>query len=56
MSIFNLRQCCKFTIPLASSIYSGIESIPFLCPNIWELVPFELIQKKLDASKFFMKN
>ena len=53
MSVLNLRQRSKFTVPLANSVYSGIESISFLGPNIWELVPSELIEKKLDAFKNF---
>ena len=56
MSIFNLRQCCKFTIPLASSIYSGIESIPYLGTSpIWtytkEIRCFQIFYEKLTALK-----
>ena len=52
MSNFNLHQRSKFTIPLANSVYSGAESNSFLGPNIWETVPSELIETKLD---FFYK-
>ena len=51
MSNFNLHQLSKFTIPLTNSVYSGAESISFLGPKIWEPVPSELIEKKLDAFK-----
>ena len=51
MSNFNLHQRSKFTVPLTNSVYSGAESISFLGPKIWEPVPSELIEKKLDAFK-----
>ena len=38
---YNLRSNNSFTSCQANSIYHGTESLSFLGPKIWELVPLE---------------
>ena len=49
---YNLRHITCFKIPLVNSVYNGTESIAFLGPKIWELIPEEVKQKEsLNAFK-----
>ena len=42
---------------LVNSVYNGTESIPFLDPKLWELVPEEVKQKEsLNLFKDEIKN
>ena len=43
---YNLRQRSQFHIPPVRTVFSGTESIKFLGPKIWELIPDEM--KKLE--------
>ena len=43
----NLRQRSQFHIPPVRTIVSGTESIKYLGPKIWELIPDEM--KKLES-------
>ena len=43
----NLRQRCQFHSPPVRTIFSGTESIKYLGPKIWELIPDEM--KKLEG-------
>ena len=53
---YNLRHNTCFKMPLVNSVYSGTESIAFLGPNIWELIPEEVKQKEsLNAFKDAIK-
>ena len=38
----NLRQRSQFRIPPVRTVFSGTESIKFLGPKIWELIPAEM--------------
>ena len=35
----NLRQISKFSKPLVKSVYHGSESVSFLGPKIWDMLP-----------------
>ena len=50
---YQLRKKTDFQIPLVHSVFSGIESIKFLGPKIWEILPQEM--KQLDSLKEFEK-
>ena len=39
---YNLRKLSQFYRPKVNSVYNGIESVSFLGPIIWDLVPNEL--------------
>ena len=39
---YNLRQRSQFHIPLARAAFSGTESIEYLGPKIWKLIPDEM--------------
>ena len=43
---FNLRKLSQFYRPKVNSVYNGTESVSFLGPIIWDLVPKELKDKK----------
>ena len=44
-----LKQRSKFHIPSVHSVFSGTESLKFLGPNIWTLVPNEIkVLESLD--------
>ena len=44
-------------MPLVNSVYNGTESIAFLDPKLWELVPEEVKQKEsLNVFKDEIKN
>ena len=44
---YNLRQRSQFHIPPVRTVFSGTESIKFLGPKIWELIPDEM--KRLEG-------
>ena len=39
---YNLRKLSQFYRPKVNSVYNGTESVSFLGPKIWDLVPNEL--------------
>ena len=44
---YNLRQRSQFHIPPVRTVFSGTESIKFLGPKIWELIPDEMKELKV---------
>ena len=38
-NIFNLRLVSEFSRPMVKSVYQGIESISYLRPKIWDILP-----------------
>ena len=64
MEIFNkrnpnyqLRHTSHFSIPPVGSVYNGTESLSFLGPKIWDVVPTELKKvESLNAFKYGIKN
>ena len=44
---YNLRQSSQFQIPPVRTVFSGTESIKYLGPKIWELIPDEM--KELES-------
>ena len=44
---YNLRQRSQFHIPPLQTVFSGTESIKYLGPKIWELIPDEM--KELES-------
>ena len=64
MDIFNkgnptyqLRHTSHFSIPLVRSAYNETESLSFLVPKIWDIVPTELKKvRSLSAFKSGIKN
>ena len=45
-SSYNLRQNSEFRTPLVNSVYNGTESISFLGPKIWDMVPQNIKEKE----------
>ena len=41
---YELRQRFQFQIPWVHSVFNGTESLKFLVPNIWALLPNEMKQ------------
>ena len=41
---YELRQTSQFQIPWVHSVFSGTESLKFLWPKVWALVPDEMKQ------------
>ena len=41
---YELRQRSQFQIPWVHSVFSGTESLKFLGPKVWALVPDEMKQ------------
>ena len=39
---YNLRHVSEFSRPLINSVYHGTESISFLGPKIWDILPEKL--------------
>ena len=39
---YNLRYVSKFSRPMVKSIYHGTESILYLWPKIWDMLPEKL--------------
>ena len=50
---YNLRQRSQFHIPPVRTVFSGTESIKYLGPKIWELIPDEM--KELESLWEFKK-
>ena len=49
---YNLRKYICFRLPFARTVYHGIESISYLGPKIWDIVPIELKNaQSLNVSK-----
>ena len=44
---YNLRHNSQFTIPDVNSVYHGTESVSFLGPKIWNILPDR--SKKIDS-------
>ena len=44
-SHYNLRRCNNFRIPSIRTVYHGSESISFLGPKIWNILPDEIKQQ-----------
>ena len=44
---YNLRHRSQFHIPPVRTVFSGTESIKFLGPKIWEIIPDEM--KELES-------
>ena len=56
-SSYNLLRSDAFEECQVHSVYHGTESLSFLGPKIWDLVPVELKQREsLYSSKFKIKN
>ena len=56
ISLHNLRRSSTFERRQVHSVYHGTESLSFLCPKIWDLVPLELKQLEyLEAFKLKIK-
>ena len=39
---YNLRNWAQFSLPAIKTVYHGSESISFLCPKIWNMLPDKL--------------
>ena len=50
---YNLRNISEFSRPIVNSVYHGTESISYLGPKIWDILPQEL--KVIDNLAFFKK-
>ena len=50
---YELRQRSQFYIPSVHSVFSGTESLKFLGPKMWALVPNEM--KQLESLGKFRK-
>ena len=48
---YNLRHASEFSVPNVKSIFHGTESLSYLGPKIWDLVPEEL-KELLSLSAF----
>ena len=54
---YQLRHTSQFSIPSVRSVYNGTESLSFLGPKIWDIVPTESKEvKTLSAFKSGIKN
>ena len=54
---YNLHYITCFKMSLINSVYNRTESIDFLGPKIWELIPEEMKQQEpLNAFKDAIKN
>ena len=53
MSLYDLRNNNSFKIRRVNSVRNGNESVTYLGPKIWDLVPNEIKEfKSLNAFKF----
>ena len=52
-NIFNLRLVSEFSRPMVKSVYQGIESISYLRPKIWDILPEKL--NNIDNLEHFKK-
>ena len=50
---YNLRQVSEFSRPIIKSVYHGTESISYLGPKKWDIVPEKL--KNIDSLELFKK-
>ena len=50
---YNLRHQNTFNRPMVNSVYNGTETVRFLGPEIWELIPTEI--KELVSLNGFKK-
>ena len=56
-SRYNLRQNSQFSRTLVRSVYHGAESVSYLCPKIWEILPHDYTTiQNLDTLKLKLKN
>ena len=51
---YNLRQVSEFSRPMVKSVYHGTESISYLGPKIWDILPEKL--KNIDNLEHFKKD
>ena len=53
---YNLRNYNRFRLPFARTVYHGTESISYLGPKIWDIVPVELKNaQSLHSFKKFIR-
>ena len=52
-SRYNLRYTSQFTIPPIHSVYNGRESVSYMGPKIWELIPHAF--KQINSLSGFKK-
>ena len=50
---YNLRNVSEFSRPMINSVYHGTESISFLGPKIWDILPEKL--KNIETLEVFKK-
>ena len=50
---YNLRQISEFSRPMVKSVYHGTESISYLGPKKWDILPEKL--KNIDNLEHFKK-
>ena len=50
---YNLRQSSQFFLPLVNSVYHGTESLSYLGPKVWDILPN--IYKNIDSLHKFKK-
>ena len=56
-SLYNLRRNDTLEKPYVRSVYHGTESLSFLGPKVWDLVPVELkLWESLNSFKLKLKN
>ena len=53
---FNVRHQNTFKRPIVNSVYNGTETVSFLVPKIWELIPTEIKVQNLHRSCWFHHN
>ena len=51
---YNLRHVSEFSRPMVKSVYHGTESISYLGPKIWDIIP-EKLKKNIDNLAHFKK-
>ena len=50
---YNLRRAFEFSMPMVKSVYHRTESISYLGPKIWDILPEKL--KNIDNLEHFKK-
>ena len=50
---YNLREVSEFFRPMVKSVYHGTESISYLGPKIWDILPEKL--KNIDNLEHFKR-
>ena len=50
---YNLRHLRQFKTPSVNTVYHGEESVSFLKPEIWEILPYSL--KKMESIEAFKR-